>query len=73
MKVNDVILEYYDPEDDEASVAHKDDTRRPRLTLKHLHKLRKMREVRKLEQEEHLVLVRDMYNTAPADDQGFAG
>lgn len=73
MKVSDVILEYYDPEDDKGSVAKKSDTRRPRLTLKHLHKLRKMREVRKLEQEEHLVLVRNMYNTAPADDQGFAG
>lgn len=38
-----------DPAANKFAQAEKTDTRRPRLTLEHLSKLRKMREIRKLE------------------------
>ena len=45
MKVKDILVEgYYDVEKDRYSIAMIDDTRRPRFTLEHLNKLRKVRE-----------------------------
>ena len=41
MKARDLLCEYYDPADDELGQAKMDDTRRPRLTMHHLQKLRK--------------------------------
>jgi len=43
------LREYYEAKDDEYSSFDIDDTRRPRLTLKHLNKLRKMREMNSAE------------------------
>lgn len=40
-------------------------TRRPRLTLQHLNKLRKMREIRKLEIEERRELYKKIYQRPP--------
>lgn len=72
MKINDIITEgYYNPADDSSAIAHKSDTRRPRLTFSHLNKLRKMRELRKVETEEHLVLVRQMYSQPMQSDDAF--
>lgn len=48
-------------EDNQYQTADKDDTRRPRLTLKHLGKLRKMREIRKLENEDRKELFKKIY------------
>jgi len=48
MRLNEVRQGYHDPAENELATASKMDTRRPRLTLEHLSKLRKMREVRKL-------------------------
>jgi len=39
------------------------DTRRPRLTLRHLNKLRKIQELKALEMEAHGDFVRTMYGT----------
>lgn len=47
--------------DNEYQQAKKEDTRRPRLTLEHLGKLRKMREIRKLENEERKELFKRIY------------
>ena len=50
MRARELIFEaYYDPEKDEQSKAKLTDTRRPRLTLKHLNTLRRIKEIRKLE------------------------
>lgn len=38
-----------------------DDTRRPKLTLKHINKMRKMREMAKAEHIEQIAQYRDMY------------
>ena len=46
------LKETYDATLDEYTVADIDETRRPRLTLKHLNRLRKMRELKKVEMEQ---------------------
>ena len=51
----------YDPEEDKFHQEQKMDTRRPRLTLEHLNKIRKMREIRKLEMEQRKELYKTIY------------
>jgi len=70
MKAREMLVEFYDPADDELRIAHKDDTRRPRLTLFHLQKLRKARDVAKLETAEHLNFLPDMYGQPSGDEMG---
>lgn len=52
MRLMEVKEGYVDVQSDEFHTSEKLDTRRPRLTLKHLGKLRKMREIRKMELED---------------------
>ena len=59
MEVKDESLQ--DAKENEYQQAKKEDTRRPRLTLEHLGKLRKMREIRKLENEERKELFKRIY------------
>jgi hypothetical protein len=70
MKAKELLVEMYDPADDRLGVAHMDDTRRPRLTMLHLQKLRKARDVEKYEKAQHLNFLPDMYAQAPADASG---
>ncbi len=60
-----IITEHYFPEDDEHNKAELDDTRRARLTLRHLNKLRKIQELKTLEQGAHADFVKTMYGTPP--------
>ena len=53
--------EFYSPENDEWQLRNPDDTRKPKLTLEQLNKLRKVREIKKAEQIEHDKFVRSMY------------
>lgn len=55
-----------DPAKNEFETSEKTDTRRPRLTLEHLGKLRKMREIRKLEMESRKDLYKKIYSRPPA-------
>jgi hypothetical protein len=66
----ELLVEFYDPAADELAIAHKDDTRRPRLTMMHLQKLRKARDVAKLETAEHLNFLPDMYGQAATPGAG---
>jgi hypothetical protein len=50
-----------DPSNNKLETSKKTDTRRPRLTLEHLGKLRKMREIRKLEMESRKDLFKKIY------------
>lgn len=70
MKAKDLLVEFYDPADDELGVAHMDDTRRPRLTMTHLQKLRKARDAEKYEKAQHLNFLPDMYGQVAAPEQG---
>ena len=48
------LREYYEAEDDKINTIKIDDTRRAKITLKHLNKLRKKRELEKLENQDRL-------------------
>lgn len=72
MKAKEMLVEFYDPADDELGKAHMDDTRRPRLTMLHLQKLRKARDVEKYEQAQHQDFLPDMYGQS-AQPEGDAG
>lgn len=71
MRASEMLVEFYDPADDEAGIAHLDDTRRPRLTLLHLSKLRKSRDIEKYENAQHIGFLPDMYGTPPEAPGGF--
>jgi len=73
MRAKDLLVEFYDPADDQLGQAKMDDTRRPRLTMLHIQKLRKSRDVEKYEKAQHLEFLPDMYGQAPADDGGGMG
>lgn len=70
MKAKEMLVEFYDPADDELGQAKMDDTRRPRLTMLHLQKLRKARDFEKYETAQHLNFLPDMYGMPPEEAGG---
>ena len=60
------LKENYFPEHDHYHMAHIEDGRKTRLTLKHLNKLRKVRAIKRAEDIEHKKFVSVMYQ-APTD------
>lgn len=72
--MKELLFEYYDPADDEAGQAKMDDTRRPRLTIHHLQKLRKSRDIEKYEKAQHVDFLPSMYGqTAQPEGGGLGG
>lgn len=71
MKARDLLFEFYEPADDEQMKAELSDTRRPRLTLRHIQKLRKMRDVRAQDRKEYLQTVQDVYGAPPESSEDF--
>ena len=61
MRSDEFLTENYDSEDDEYNNRKKDDVRRSRLTLKHLNRLRKQREIHKAENAKRSERVRKIY------------
>ena len=59
--------EFYKPEEDKGTTRTIQDTRKGKLTLEELNKLRKYREIKTAEEAEHDEFVRTMY-AQPADD-----
>ena len=47
------IVEFYEPSEDQETLRSIDDTRKAKLTLKELNKLRKVREISRAEDIEH--------------------
>lgn len=64
------LNEFYSPEDDKFTKREIGDTRKPKLTLEQLNKLRKYRELKKAEDIEHRKFLKVMYNTAGQEDTG---
>lgn len=62
MRSKELLVEFYDPEHDEVEHADYDDTRRPRLTLSHLHKMRKSRDAERVDKKQYLDFLPTMYN-----------
>jgi hypothetical protein len=58
------LLEFYYPEDDKASVIDYDDSRRPRLTLKHLNRLRRNKDISAEEKQSYLQFLPSMYGAS---------
>ena len=63
MKVRsiDILNEYYDAENDNFNNRQIDDTRKSRLTLKHINRLRKQREVHNIEHATRIERVKKIY------------
>ena len=59
------LNEFYSPEQDQSAKFKKSDTRKQRLTLEQLNKLRKMIELKKAESTAHNKFVRVMYGAQP--------
>lgn len=59
----------YEPESDESPIDF-DDTRKTRLTLRQINRIRKASEIHKEEQEEELVFIRQMYGIASNAEAG---
>lgn len=61
MRSGEFLAENYDDEDNEYSNRKIDDARRSRLTLKHLNRLRKQREVHNVEHANRTEKVKTIY------------
>jgi len=70
MQAKDLLCEFYNPEDDQLGQAKMDDTRRPRLTMLHIQKLRKSRDAEKYEKAQHMEFLPDMYGQTPDASAG---
>jgi len=73
MRAFEMLVEFYDPSDDKLGQAKMDDTRRPRLTMLHIQKLRKSRDAEKYEKAQHLQFLPDMYGASAEDQSGGMG
>jgi serine/threonine protein kinase HipA of HipAB toxin-antitoxin module len=69
MRTTDFDATYYEPSEDKYAIQQLDDTRRPRLTLKHLNRLKKMRAARDLEN----LVRRDILNMLYGKESGEGG
>jgi hypothetical protein len=72
MRANEFDLEYYNPSEDKFQQAQISDTRKPRLTLKHLNKLKKMRAAQDLENHMRTDTLEIIYG-APDDESASMG
>lgn len=61
MRSKELLNEYYDAEDDNYNNREIDDVRKSRLTLKHLNRLRKQREVHSIEHSSRLEKIKKVY------------
>jgi hypothetical protein len=68
----DLETAYYDPSEDELETRTPSDTRKQKLTLKHLNRLKKVRALRKLENLKREDLLGIMY-AAPDESSGGMG
>lgn len=66
MRSTDILNEYYDAEKDNYSNRKIDDVRKQRLTLKHINRLRKQREVHNIEHATRIEKIKKIYAKPPA-------
>lgn len=67
------LNEFYDVENDKWEAREAEDTRKNKLTLEDLNKLRKYRDIKRQEEQEHDKFVRVMYANPPAEGGGLPG
>ena len=61
MRSTDILNEYYDAENDNYNNRKADDVRKQRLTLKHINRLRKQREVHNIEHATRVEKIKKIY------------
>lgn len=71
VKAVDMLVEFYNPEGDKINQSELSDTRRPRLTLKHLNKLRKLRDLEREERKNHVQTVKTIYGSSEEGENSF--
>lgn len=70
MRIRDLmedVADFYDPTDDEYNKADIQYTRKPRLTLRMINRLKKMRSVKELEMSKKRELLSTMYGKGPEE------
>lgn len=67
MRGREILNEYYNEKSDKYTVVRIDHKRRPRITLRHLQKLRKTRSVEQIEQEKRIKDVAYIYGKKDSD------
>lgn len=68
MKSREFLKEYYDEKEDDYTVVNIDHKRRPRITLRHLQKLRKTRSIEDLEQKQRIDDVAYIYGQPEGEE-----
>lgn len=67
MKSREFLKEYYDEKNDQYDFINIDHKRRPRITLRHLQKLRKTRSIEELENGQRIKDVAYIYGKSPEE------
>lgn len=67
MKSREFLKEYYDEKNDQYDFINIDHKRRPRITLRHLQKLRKTRSIEELENGQRIKDVAYIYGKPPEE------
>ncbi len=62
MKGRELLHEFYEPSEDEVTKVDYDDTRRPRLTLSQIHRMRQSRDAERVDKKEYLDFLPSMYD-----------
>jgi hypothetical protein len=65
------LYEFYNPEFDEYQKRNQDDTRKSKMTLETLGRLRKVRELQRAEELEHAKFQKVMYSTPNENNSTF--
>ena len=68
MKSREFLKEYYEEQDDKYMNVNIDHRRRPRITLRHLQKLRKTRSIEDLEQKQRIDDVAYIYGRTDSEE-----
>lgn len=67
MRHNEILNEFYNPENDKLAFRDYDDTRRPKLTLGKINKLRKYKDTQRVDKKTHLSFIPQMYGNSSDD------
>lgn len=68
MRGHEFLREYYSEQNDKYTVVQIDHQRRPRITLRHLQKLRKTRSIEDLEQKQRIDDMSYIYGQPAAEE-----
>lgn len=68
MRAKHLLVEFYDPALDNTAMHEYDDTRRPRLTLQNLHRIRQSKDAERVDKSDYLEFLPSMYSQPPSTE-----